>query len=86
MARGGLIRPRQRNNNYGFTMGGPVIIPELYDGRNRTFFFFKLGSFRNRSAAFGAATTVPTWPTAAEILAALFDQPNSWRGSPLVGR
>ncbi len=26
-------------NQYGFTLGGPVVIPKLYNGRNRTFFF-----------------------------------------------
>jgi hypothetical protein len=27
-------------NNYGLSVGGPVIIPHVYNGRNRTFFFF----------------------------------------------
>lgn len=27
-------------NNYGFSIGGPVSVPHVYDGRNRTFFFF----------------------------------------------
>ena len=26
-------------NTYGFAVGGPVVIPKLYDGRNRTFWF-----------------------------------------------
>ena len=25
-------------NQYGYTIGGPVYIPKVYDGRNRTFF------------------------------------------------
>ena len=29
-----------KRNQYGGTIGGPVWIPRLYDGRNRTFFFF----------------------------------------------
>lgn len=29
-----------RNNQFSLTAGGPVIIPKLYDGRNKTFFFF----------------------------------------------
>ena len=29
-----------RSNNFGATIGGPVRIPKLYDGRNKTFFFF----------------------------------------------
>jgi len=56
--RGHLIRPRQRNNDYGFSVGGPVWIPKLYNGRNRTFFFFNFDQFRNKSTVSGAAATV----------------------------
>jgi hypothetical protein len=58
--KGQLIRPRQRNNDYGFSVGGPVWIPKLYNGRNRTFFFFNFDQFRNKSTVSGAAATVPT--------------------------
>jgi hypothetical protein len=37
---GGKFRPRNRRNDFGWTFGGPVWIPKLYDGRNRTFFFY----------------------------------------------
>ena len=39
---GKLIRPRARRNDYGFTTGGPVWIPKVYNGRDKTFFFFNL--------------------------------------------
>src|SRR5207249_3807571 len=29
-------------NNWGVAVGGPVVIPKVYDGRNKTFFFFNL--------------------------------------------
>jgi len=32
-------RARDRQNLYGFSAGGPVILPKIYDGRNRTFIF-----------------------------------------------
>jgi hypothetical protein len=32
--------PFTNRNEYGFTVGGPVLIPKIYDGRNRTFWFF----------------------------------------------
>lgn len=32
--------PEYRQNQFGGTAGGPVIIPKLYNGRNKTFFFF----------------------------------------------
>ncbi len=28
-----------RQNQFGFSLGGPVVIPKLYNGRNKTFFF-----------------------------------------------
>ena len=31
--------PEYRQNLFGFTIGGPVLIPHVYDGRNKTFFF-----------------------------------------------
>lgn len=31
-------------DDYGFTLGGPVIIPKIYNGKNKTFFFFSLVS------------------------------------------
>ncbi len=33
------IRPKQNMNDFGAYGGGPVWIPKLYNGRNRTFFF-----------------------------------------------
>lgn len=33
-------RPKYRQNQYGGTVGGPVYIPRLYNGKNKTFFFF----------------------------------------------
>jgi len=33
-------KPEYRQNQFGFTVGGPVAIPKLYNGRNRTFWFF----------------------------------------------
>jgi hypothetical protein len=32
--------PPLRYNNFGYTVGGPVYIPKLYNGKNKTFFFF----------------------------------------------
>jgi hypothetical protein len=38
--RNNVARGRQRRNDYGFTASGPVLLPRLYDGSNKTFFFF----------------------------------------------
>ena len=41
----GRIPPFQRNE-FGFTNGGPVVLPHLYDGRNKTFYFVQYQGFR----------------------------------------
>jgi Carboxypeptidase regulatory-like domain len=38
--------PPFRRNEFGFTNGGPVVVPHLYDGRNRTFYFGEYQGFR----------------------------------------
>lgn len=58
-----LPRPRQRYNNFGYTIGGPVIIPGLYNpAQRRTFFFFsqEFRRVQRQSTLSGLA------PTAAE--------------------
>jgi hypothetical protein len=35
----GAQKGEYRQNQYGFSIGGPVIIPKLFDGRNKVFFF-----------------------------------------------
>lgn len=49
-----------RKHDYGFTVGGPVRVPWLYDGRNKTFFFFNLERYRNVTRSSGSLATVPT--------------------------
>jgi hypothetical protein len=43
---GGKYRPISRRNDFGGTFGGPVRIPKLYDGRNKTFFFFSYERYK----------------------------------------
>ncbi|HEX3470644.1 MAG TPA: TonB-dependent receptor, partial [Silvibacterium sp.] len=38
--------PPFRRNEFGFTNGGPVILPHLYDGRGKTFYFGQYQGFR----------------------------------------
>src|SRR5262249_51798071 len=41
---------------------GPLVIPHLYNGRNKTFWFFSEQSDRNRNAATGTATVpIDAW-------------------------
>ena len=36
------IRNAQRRNDYGFTVGGPIAIPKVYDGHDKTFLLLQL--------------------------------------------
>lgn len=49
-----------RQNTYGFTTGGPVVIPGAYDGRNKTFFFVENEYFRRKEAGRVNLFSVPT--------------------------
>jgi hypothetical protein len=47
---GGKYRPVNRRNDYGGTFGGPVWIPKLYNGHDKTFFFFSYERFKEDQA------------------------------------
>src|SRR5581483_5157661 len=46
-------------NQFGGTLGGPVVIPHVYNGKNKTFFFVNYEGFRLRQGA-GLLLSVPT--------------------------
>lgn len=52
--------PTDHENNYGFTVGGPVKLPKLYDGHDRTFFFFTWEHYKQNATVTGSNDTVPT--------------------------
>ena len=56
-------KARDRQNDFGGSLGGPVRIPHLYNGRDKTFFFFAWEQYRNRR---GLTNDILTLPTAAE--------------------
>src|SRR5712691_9132951 len=39
-------KPTARRHDYGFTVGGPVVLPKLYNGHDKTFFFFNFEQYR----------------------------------------
>jgi hypothetical protein len=49
----GLKRSVDTQNDFGATVGGPVWIPKVYNGRNKTFFFFAYEGFRFRNGGTG---------------------------------
>src|SRR5437870_7046393 len=54
------IRPRIRRNDYGFNFGGPISLPKLYNGSDRSFFFFNFEQYREFFVVNDTTITVPT--------------------------
>jgi hypothetical protein len=52
-------KPRLTRNMYGFDVGGPLILPKIYNGRNKTFLFLTYEGFRQIEGAVSLGT-VPT--------------------------
>ena len=50
----------RNQNEFGFTLGGPVWIPKVYNGRNRTFFFVDFDQFYIRGGQLTGLNTMPT--------------------------
>jgi hypothetical protein len=57
------LQPGTHENNWGVSLGGPVLIPHLFDGRQKKLFFF-FGSVRDQFT--GVTNTSVTVPTAQE--------------------
>ncbi|MGH9786363.1 MAG: hypothetical protein ACRD88_19515, partial [Terriglobia bacterium] len=57
----GLPRNAFRRNEYGVALGGPVYLPKVYEGRNRSFFFFNWEQIPQRSPD-NLLQTVPSAP------------------------
>ena len=51
--------PRLNRNQFGANIGGPVVIPRLYNGADKTFFFFNWESGRLAQGAVSSLTLVP---------------------------
>jgi hypothetical protein len=60
-------RPLDRQRDWGFSGGGPIYLPKLYDGRNKSFFYFTLERFNTHTS--GPGTLSKSVP-----------QPQMWQG------
>ena len=66
---GNVPVPNYITHNFGGVVGGPIFLPRpgeggssLYDGRNRSFFFFSLAGQRNRTPIFGGGESPSNVP------------------------
>lgn len=55
----GIKRQPFKQDNYGYTVGGPIYLPKVYDGRNRSFFFHNQERTRVRNFVSTTFSTLP---------------------------
>jgi hypothetical protein len=66
-------------NTFGYSLGGPVIIPKLFDGRNKLFFFTNYEGYRDVNPT-QSLLTVPTLAQRTGDFSTLYTQ----SGSPIT--
>ena len=77
------VKAPKRFNTFGGSLGGPVVLPKLYNGRNKTFFFFDYEGNRRRTSQ-PEQFLVPTDAERAGDLSAL-STPNNVLINPATG-
>jgi len=45
--------------DYGGSIGGPVLLPKIYNGKSKTFFFFNMEKYRDRESLYAGTSSVP---------------------------
>lgn len=68
-----------KRNQWGATVGGPVFLPGLYDGRDKTFFFFGFEATQPRTQSVFSGTVPP-----AEWRAGDFSNLRTAAGAPII--
>src|SRR3954471_8592320 len=77
-------RDQLKRNQFGGTIGGPVVIPKLYNGKDKTFFFFGYQGTRIRNLGNPQSATLPTAAERSGNFSALLDANNP--ANPFFGR
>jgi hypothetical protein len=55
----GVARQPFKQTNWGYAAGGPIVIPKVYNGRNKTFWFHNLEQTRVRNFTSTSFSTLP---------------------------
>ncbi len=77
---GKIDQPNQDiETNWGFSLGGPVYIPKVYNGRNKTFWYFSYDRYRK-----SIAQSPITLPTPAELSGDFSGLVNPQSGAPIL--
>src|SRR5439155_26890964 len=56
----GVNRSPDRKHNWAFSGGGPIYIPKVYDGRNKTFFYASYERYKERNYCFSSPNRTAT--------------------------
>jgi hypothetical protein len=56
----GNSKPLFQYNLFGGAVGGPLVLPKIYDGHNKTFFYFDYQETKNNHAGTAQTASVPT--------------------------
>lgn len=76
-------KPRDHKNNYGGSLGGPVWVPKLYNGKNKTFFFFAWEQYRQNIGE-PVTSTLPTMAERTGDFSALLGPVLMNNGTPVI--
>jgi hypothetical protein len=64
---GKAIAPVDEETDWGGTLGGPVVLPKIYNGHNKTFFLVSIDIFnKNQAAATASGVSIGSVPTPAQ--------------------
>ncbi len=75
--------PKYRYNDFGFSFGGPVYIPKIYDGRNKTFFFVSEEWLREVTYSTGTALVPTTAERGGDFSNSGFKTGSTWTTQPI---
>jgi len=78
-------KPPFKRNQYGFSLGGPVYIPKVFDGRNKAFFFGDYEGTRVREST-TTTSTIPTLKMREGDFSELFAEKGKAIIDPLTGQ
>jgi hypothetical protein len=78
-------KPRDRQNDFGGSLGGPIRIPHVYNGTDKTFFFFAWEQYRNRRGLQNNLITLPSPAERSGDFSALLGPPVAGVTNPCTG-
>ena len=79
-------KPAEHQTELGFSIGGPIKIPFLFNGHDKLFFYSAYDKFRSRIAVNPTASTIfsPTLSRLFSWLIILFRRSRSWLPEPML--